>query len=363
MPRTRPEELVQAMKLTAKELIAVEKEREHARRQHDRAETLRVRKAQAKQVLTLERQIAVLAEVDAARRDLPPIRAVRKGREQAGDLREAAAFVVASDWHVEERVDPKTVQGLNEYNPEIARRRAERFFEGVAWLIREQRHTFTLNELYLAAIGDFITGYIHEELREGNFMSPTQATMFWMEIFEQGIRSVLAELDNLTIKIAFRFGNHGRTTAKTQVATAAANSYEWMAYHMLRKQLADEPRVHCQVDEGHHSIVEIYDYRIHLHHGDSVRSAGGIGGVDVPLNRAVAQWRNKYRSHLSVVGHFHQLQMGERLMRNGSLIGYGAYSDWLPSAEPEPAQQIFCVIDRSRGKCKNTPIWVQESSR
>lgn len=351
------------MKLTAKELIRIERERERQRREAERAETLRIRKAQAKQVQVLEQQISLLAEIDAARRELPKTVTARRGRERPGDKREAAALAVASDWHVEENVNPKTIQGLNAYNPAIAARRMERFFEGLAWLITEQRQTFALHELYLAAIGDFITGYIHEELREGNFMSPTQASLFWIEHFERGVRRVLADVSDLTIKIAFRFGNHGRTTAKTQVATAAANSFEWLAFHMLRKQLADEPRVICQIDEGHHSVVEIFDYRIHLHHGDSVRSNGGIGGIAVPLGRAVTQWRNKYGTHLSVVGHFHQYNSGERLITNGSLIGYGAYSDWLPSAEPEPAQQAFAIIDRKRGKCKSTPIWVDEEAK
>jgi hypothetical protein len=344
-------------KLSAAELIALEDERRAARERAFREETARVRNATRKRLLQLEAELGLLAEIDAARKPLPPVRPPRKGREKPGDKRAAVACAVASDWHVEERVDPKVVQGLNEYTPEIARVRSERFFEGLAWLVLEQRQTFDLNEIYLFALGDFITGYIHEELREGNFMSPTQAIMFWLEIFERGIRYVIAET-GATIKIACRFGNHGRTTAKTQIATAAANSFEWMAYHMLRKQLADEPRAVVQVDEGHHSIVEIGTYRVHLHHGDSVRSNGGIGGIDVPLNRAVAQWRNKYRSDLSIVGHFHRLQMGERLVTNGSLIGYGAYSDWLPSADPEPAQQVFFAIDAKRGKCKNTPIWV-----
>ncbi len=350
-------------KLTAAEVIRVQQETERARIASARADNERVRKALNKELARVERELGLLAEVDAARRALSPTRAARKGRVLSRDRREAAAIAVASDWHVEERVDPKVVQGLNAYNPEIAELRAQRFFEGVEWLILEQRATFDLHTLYLFALGDFITGYIHEELREGNFMSPTQAIMFWLDIFERGVRAVLVNVPDLTIKIAFRFGNHGRTTHKTQIATAAANSFEWAAYHMLRKQFAAEPRVECQIDEGHHSIVEVYDYRIHLHHGDSVRSNGGIGGIDVPLNRAAAQWRNKYHCHLSIVGHHHNLNMGEVVMRNGSNIGYGAYSDWLASAQPEPAQQIFGVIDRRRGKCKNIAIWVDEQPR
>ncbi len=347
-------------KLTAAELIALEETRAAAKQKAERDQVALVRKALDKHINMLERQLGLLSDVDDACKALPAAREPRKGRVLSTDRRTAAAVGVFSDWHVEERVDPKVVQGLNEYNPTIAEHRIKRCFEGVEWLVKEQQATFDLVELYLFFIGDFITGYIHEELREGNFMSPLQAIMFWIDQVARELRRLLAVLPNIKLRLAFRFGNHGRTTLKTQIATAAANSFEWAAYHMLRRMFADEPRIVFQIDEGHHSIVQVYDYKIHLHHGDSIRSQGGIGGIDVPLNRAVAQWRNKYHSHLSIVGHFHRYQSGERLVTNGSLIGYGAYSDWLPSADPEPAQQAFFVIDKKRGKCKSTQIWCAE---
>ena len=47
-----------------------------------------------------------------------------------------AAIVPLSDWHVEERVDKKKTNGLNEYNPDIAKRRAERTFRMIVEYIR-----------------------------------------------------------------------------------------------------------------------------------------------------------------------------------------------------------------------------------
>lgn len=348
-------------KPTADDLIAFAKARKERDLTRQGAELQNALNIAHEHVSELERRLELMSDIDAAAADLTPARVARKGQTRSGDKRVGAAFTVASDWHVEERVDPKVVQGLNEYNPTIAAKRIERYFQGLEWLILENRQSHTLNELWVAALGDFITGYIHEELLESNFSSPLQAIEFWLDHFERGLRYLINVVPDLTIKVACRFGNHGRTTPKTRIATAAANSFEWFAYCQLRKMLRDVPQIQVQVTEGHHSVVEIYNLRVHLHHGDSIRSQGGIGGIDVPLNRAVAQWRNKYKTDLSVVGHFHRFQMGERLITNGSLIGYGAYSDWLPGADPEPAQQAFCIFDARRGKCKNTPIWVGES--
>ncbi len=271
--------------------------------------------------------------------------------------REAAAVAVLSDWHVEERVDPAKVMGLNEFNPTIAERRAARCFAGIEWLIREQQSLFTVRTLVLAIIGDIISGYIHEELLESNYMSPTRAVVFGKRLLKAGIKSLLKADPNLKIHCVCKCGNHGRTTPKLRIATAVDNSYEWLLYHMLAEDFAAEPRVTFQVDEGHHSVTPIYGLRVHTHHGDSVRSQGGIGGITVPLNRAAIQWREKYKADMSLVGHFHQYTPGSRLIVNGSLVGYGAYSDFLPSAQPEPAQQAFFLVDSKRGVCQMTPLW------
>ena len=56
--------------------------------------------------------------------------AIRARKEQRGKHFQAATYVMlASDWHIEERVRPETVGWRNEYSPEIAQERAERFFK------------------------------------------------------------------------------------------------------------------------------------------------------------------------------------------------------------------------------------------
>ena len=285
---------------------------------------------------------------------------VRAGRVLNPDRRVATAVAVASDWHWFEDVDPKKVNGINEYNPAIANRRAKRFFAGIEWLISQQARIFDVKHLVLALIGDMITGYLRDEDLESNHGSPTEEIVDLVVVLEEGIRFLHKALPELTIHVPCLSGNHGRTTHKLRVATASRNSFEWVLYRWLASKFAGESWIQFQVADGHHTLVDVYGMRLHFHHGDSVKSCGGIGGVDVPLNRAVMQWRIKFKSHLSIVGHFHQFQAGERLIRNGSLIGFGSFSDWLPSADPEPAQQAFFLIDAKRGKTNNCPIWCAE---
>ncbi len=75
-------------------------------------------KAQVEQLLKeldlSQKRIAIISEL----RDAPSV----KAREtKPGKMREATAVVMVSDLHLEEVVKPETVNGVNEFNPVIAR--------------------------------------------------------------------------------------------------------------------------------------------------------------------------------------------------------------------------------------------------
>lgn len=317
--------------------------------------------ALARELELANQRLAVLAELDEHRVQRRDFKTLVRGRKVDKSRRIATAVALASDWHVEERVLPETIGGLNSYSPAIAKARAQRFFQGIEWLVREQQRMFQINDLVLWIGGDIITGYIHDELVEGNFLSPTEAVLSAEGLLSDGIRYLLANTE-LNINVPCDFGNHGRTTAKPRVATAAKNSFEWLMYHMLAKGFKDEPRVQFIIADGHHTIVSVGDYRLHFTHGDKVKSMGGIGGVDVPLNRAVAQWHQTMPANTTCVGHFHTYQSGERLVRNGSLIGYSPFSRDIVRAAFEPPRQAFFLIDERRGKTQSAPIWVEDRS-
>lgn len=344
----------------AKAAIAAQQAKLEARaRAHD-AHQKRVRDGLVRKLAEAEAELEAALELVAARSPLARLWEPRKGRVARKDKRVASAHAVASDWHVGEVVRAATVSGLNAYNPGVAEGRARRFFEGIAWLITEQRRMFDIRDLDLDLLGDFISGHIHQELIMANSMTPIEEAMLAQDMLEEGIRYLLDNVPDLRIRVPCCHGNHDRTTQKTWVGGLARMSHTWQMYHALRKTFRAEPRVQFQVAEGAHMTVEVYGWRKHLHHGDSVKSQGGIGGVDVPLNRAAGRWREKYKAHWSEVGHFHQLQIGRQVVRNGSLIGYSTYAEWLAAAAAEAAMQAFYLVDNKRGMAQATPLWVEK---
>lgn len=328
------------------------------RKQHQLQQDLRWERSKNKRLI--QEIKAAEARVDyiqtiSEHRKIPMIRPKSRAKKRV-----ACACALATDWHVEEKVDPKTITYLNEYNLEIARKRAEKFFRGFVFNIQSRSQDFIIKDALLWIGGDIITGYIHEELVESNYLSPTEAAMFAMDLFFAGINYIL---DNTDVKLTVpcSFGNHGRIAQKKKVSTAAANSYEYLMYHMLARMFKGNRRVKFVIADGSLLYLDVYGYLVRFHHGDDIEYRGGVNGLAVPMGKKIAKWDRARKADLTCVGHFHQIGFyGMSAVCNGSLIGYNAYAQKI-GASPEDPMQAFFLIDKERGLCNMTKIWVTES--
>lgn len=261
---------------------------------------------------------------------------------------EAAAVFVASDWHVEENVDPATISGLNEYNPDIAQQRVRATFENALTLINKERSLARIDHMVLAPLGDMITGFIHEELQETNWLHPVEALLLAKSLLAGGIEFLLEHGRFKTLSVICSYGNHGRTTKRKRVSNGAKTSYEWMMFRDLADQYSQDGRVAFQVSEGGIQYSEIMGTRIRWLHGDQIRYQGGVGGLTIPLYKAIAKWDTSHSTDYTVLGHWHQLGYYRRACVNGSVIGYNAYAEEI-KAEYEPPQQALFLVGANHG--------------
>lgn len=264
----------------------------------------------------------------------------------------AVAFAIASDWHVEETVDPKTVNNLNAYDLDIARDRVRQFFSKVIRLTEIQRAGTKIDTLVLALLGDLMTGYIHEELRESNGLSPTETVLWLQDEIASGLTSLQPHFERIIIPCSW--GNHGRNTVKPRHATGAKNSYEWMLYHILAKNL---PQFEWQISDGYHNYLEVDGRVIRFHHGDDLKYQGGVGGLTIPVEKAISQWNRAIKADLDIFGHWHQSQQNPKWISNASLIGHNAYAIAI-KAGYEPPSQTFFIMDSKRGRTMTAPIYL-----
>lgn len=277
---------------------------------------------------------------------------------------ESAAVIVWSDWHVEETVYAEQVSNKNKYNLEVADKRFLRLLHGgMAWWKIASRDT-AIKTIVLALIGDFITGSIHEDLAEGNSLAPADAIHKAYSMIVSGIKFMLENTPkDVSFVVPCHSGNHGRMTKEQRIATESGNSLEYFMYLMLQDYFQDEKRITFVVQPGYHSYVRFFDgaYNIRFHHGHQMSYQGGVGGISVSVNKAIAQWNKSVTDiNLDVFGHFHTRFDGGSFISNGSLIGMTAYGVSIKAGWEPPSQTFFLVNREYASKTLVAPIFVQD---
>lgn len=279
-------------------------------------------------------------------------------REQKSGLLEATPLVLASDWHVDEVVEAKKVAYRNRYDEHIAKQRMHRFFQSILWSVKHQRDVFKIRSLILWLGGDLMTNFLHEDDVENNSMAPLLAIPFLFENIVAGIDLLLTDKEIAEYVIPCNDGNHGRTTKKLRAATRTEHSLEVLLYAMLAQHYRNEKRVRFILPTSQFTFLDdIYGRTIRFFHGDVVQYGGGVGGITVPLFRAVARFEKTKRADLTCLGHFHQRYCLPDIMVNGSMIGYNAYamSKGLPFEAPV---QSLRMLEPTRWCSIDIPLWI-----
>lgn len=276
-----------------------------------------------------------------------------------GGKSEATPVICWSDWHVEEEVLKGNINGLNEYNLEVADFRIQNLFKNTLSLINLCSRDVTINDMIIWLGGDFINGSIHEELVEGNLLSNMAASILAQKYIKSGIDFLLKNTKT-NIKVVCNSGNHARTTKQQRIATESGNSLEYFIYNNLATIYENEPRVMFLIPSGYHAYVNVYGYVLRFHHGHQMKYGGGIGGIYIPANKSIAQWNKGIKADLDIFGHFHQMRDGGNFICNGSVVGYNDYALSIKADYEEPKQAFF-LIDKKRGKTITTPILVNQN--
>lgn len=328
----------------------------HKRIQQQEAEK---RVVQEHRVLAVENR-KLRAELDELHKAVKPF-SIHVPKAAKADRADAVACALFSDWHVDEVVHKSRINGLNEYSPEIARERAMRAFQNLLRLTNIVARDSDITTIWMGWLGDFITGWIHEENLASTAMAPGVAARFCAELLATGVQYLL---DNSEYKLRIDAipGNHGRMTKKMHFSDPTGTSLETFMYYLVAERFRANPRVQMTVPEGAMHYVNFFDkFRMRLIHGYEVKYAGGVGGPTIPINKRLAQWDSEMPANLTVMGHFHSRMDGGKFLMNSSLIGYNAYAQAHGFRFEEPTQTFFLVHARNGGeKSITAPIWVTE---
>lgn len=269
---------------------------------------------------------------------------------------EATAVVLASDWHIEEKVDGKSINNLNHYTMSLAEQRVKQFFQATLKLVKKEQQDVHIDTLVLALLGDFISGNIHEALLSLCALPPMEAIVVAENWIAGGIDYLLKN-SKLNLVIPCHMGNHSRITKKVIIAQENGNSIEAFMYHHLASLYKDNKRVKFLISDSYLSYVKVYNFTICFQHGHAVRYAGGVGGLTIPLNKAVAQWqKSPTKADLYCMGHWHSYLDGGTAVVNGSIIGYNAFARFMKLDYEKPKQMLFLIDKKRNAKTVTIPI-------
>lgn len=308
-------------------------------------------------------ELAFISDVKANLRSVLDIPYHSPKTAKTASKNEAIPFIIGSDWHFGERVDPSTVNYLNRYDPDIAEDSINKFFDRAALLTNISRQDNHIETGVLALLGDLMTGYIHDELKETNHLSPQQELLALLRILKNKIPEMCDKAGFKKLYIICTDGNHGRGQQEKLVSSRMHNSHEFLLYHLLAEELKNDKRIEFIISDSVFTYIKIWGLDIRFMHGDTLKYSGGIGGLEVPLRKALARLNSQRPAIMTFLGHFHQLIFGPEFTVNESIIGAGPYSHQF-GFPARPARQAFLLLDSKRREfTARYPIFVDDGDR
>lgn len=298
------------------------------------------------------RKLLDLHDAVAAAKPRPPKWMAPKKRGK----HKAIVCTILSDLHFDEVVNPAEVNGLNEFNRDIAEARLTAYFMNVVKVCRDYLSGVEYDGAVVCLGGDLLSGIIHQELQESNEDTLFGSLLRLSELLAAGLLLLAGEFGSIHVPVVV--GNHGRLTRKPRTKHRAQDNGDWILGHLVRRAVND-PRVTFNITDAADCRFDVYGTRFLLTHGDQARGGGGYIGVLGPLRRLTTEKRKQYAHDpfdVLVCGHYHQLIWGGDFICNGSLKSFDEFS--LVSRFPyERPQQALWLVTPDNGITFQAPVF------
>lgn len=182
-----------------------------------------------------------------------------------------------TDLHWGEIVDPKTVNGLNAYSPEIAARRVQHAVDTILVLADNYAGAHGVDEIVVAVNGDTIGGAIHPESAE-YYARVGKQTLDAATVIAQVGYELASSFER--VRFLCTQGNHPRSTHRMPTGSARiSTSWETMLHEFTAALLARAENVSFELATGYTLDTWIGPSRWAFSHGDAIAGGGGQLGI------------------------------------------------------------------------------------
>jgi hypothetical protein len=272
-------------------------------------------------------------------------------------------IAIWSDWHWGEVVFPAQINGVNEFNLEIAHRRARSLVEKTIYLLRQH----IVNPKYPGIVvnlgGDMMSGDLHDELTETNEVPMMPCLLDLYGVLRWAVSALADEFGRVFLPCVS--GNHGRNTKKPRAKGRNFTNFDWLLYRFLEKSFAGDRRVTFFIPDGPDALYNVVGHKFLLCHGDSFRGGDGMIGHFGPVLRG----QKKKLARNSTIGlefdtmlhgHFHTYFPTSGVIGNGSLKGLDEYAFQGNFGYEPPIQALF-LTHPEHGITIHMPIYLEKT--
>jgi hypothetical protein len=256
-----------------------------------------------------------------------------------------------SDEHMADVVDPKSVQGLENYNFSVACCRAEKYVNTVLEITQKTLTGYRFPNLWILRYGDHSSGEIHNAVLQSEFKNQFKNSFAIAQVHALMVRDLAPYFEN--VFVICLSGNHGRRSKKKDYNNPHDN-WDYAINKMAAMLNRDISNVSYLIPNAFSTVLNIQGFNFAIEHGDDVKLWNSIPyyGLERKTRRLLALNSTRgTKIDYFVFGHFHQLsalnQLGSvETMINGtwkatdpftlgSLSGYVEPSQWLHGVHPE----------------------------
>lgn len=291
---------------------------------------------------------------------------VHKVKTVAGKpTHQEAPILFTSDFQFGEVIDLDDMEGINEYNVEIAVRRYQTLINKTVDLCFVHTANPSFPGIIYLRGGDAISGAIHEELRDTDEYTPPEAVIALARHEIAGIEYLADSFGR--VHVISVPGNHDRTTLKKRHKKMASTSYEMMIQAMIQIyfEAKNDTRITFHTPRSGDAYFPVWGWNFLMTHGDRIGTGGGTGyiGPIATITRGFAKIKRQHAGlgkHLDFIltGHFHTSCEPPGGFGNGSLAGYSEYARDL-RADPEPPCQWLLMVHPEQGVTQRRKIYVE----
>lgn len=215
-----------------------------------------------------------------------------------------------SDVHYGEVVNPRAINGKNDYNTSISKARHNALFEDAI-------STAKINGcsvLDIPMLGDIFSGNIHDELKETNEAEITQLIIDYFKFICGAIINLKKTFSEVNIYCVV--GNHSRLDQKWKSKNKQYSNYEYILYSFMKEKFDDIDGINVTISDSTVLFAQMGNMTWKLEHGDAYRGGGAF----------VSPWGTVTRDNFK--DYMIYSEMGKKA--DAVIMGHWHSAGWIP---------------------------------